>query len=192
MPGTGVFASRMEYMSRNPQTHSHPHIDATRLSSLLLPLVAFVMGFVLMFSRTSLDVAPVWAGYLSLAVLAGIDSVIGGVRAGIEGKFHSDVFLSGFVVNTFVAVALAWFGDVIGIQDVYLAAVVVFAWRIFLNISLIRRSYIERARASRALIASVLAERNADAGSSLTQVEPRPGPPSAPDASAGPDVLSAQ
>ncbi len=158
-------------------------VAATRLSSLLLPPVAFIIGFAVMFSRTSLDVAPSWAAYLSLAVLAGIDSVIGGVRAGIEGKFHSDVFLSGFVVNTIVAVTLAWFGDAIGIQDVYLAAVVVLAWRIFLNISLIRRAYLEKARASRAVIESVLAERTADA---------MPGASSGSEPHSGPDPVSAQ
>ena len=158
-------------------------VAATRLSSLLLPPLAFIVGFAVMFSQTSLDVAPTWAAYLSLAVLAGIDSVIGGVRAGIEGKFHSDVFLSGFVVNTIVAVTLAWFGDAIGIQDVYLAAVVVLAWRIFLNISLIRRSYLEKARASRAVIESVLAERTADA---------MPGAGSGSEPHTGPDPVSAQ
>lgn len=156
---------------------------ATRLSSLLLPLLAFILGFAVMFSQTSLDVRPNWASYLSLAVLAGIDSVIGGVRAGIEGKFHSDVFLSGFAVNTVVAVTLAWFGDAIGIQDVYLAAVVVLAWRIFLNISLIRRFYLERARASRAVIESVLSERTADA---------LPGGSTSADKHSGSDPISAQ
>lgn len=163
-------------MRRNTHTHLASQAAATRLSSLLLPLAAFILGFALMFSQTSLNIAPTWAGYLSLAVLAGIDSVIGGVRAGIEGKFHSDVFLSGFVVNTLVAVTLAWFGDSIGIQDVYLAAVVVLAWRMFLNISLIRRFYLEKARASRALIESVLTERAADAlPGSGSGSEPRSG-----------------
>jgi small basic protein len=123
---------------------------------VLLPLMAFAAGFGMVFSYTKLNIAPLWAGYLSLAVLAGIDSVLGGVRAGMEGKFHSDVFLSGFAVNTVVAVALAWFGDSIGIQDVYLAAVVVLGGRIFLNISLIRRFFIERARAQRAALESAL------------------------------------
>jgi len=150
-------------MSRNTNIKPYTHFAATRVSTLLVPTLAFSFGFFIMFSQDSLNLAPVWAGYLSLAVLAGIDSVIGGVRAGIDGKFHSDVFLSGFAVNTVVAVALAWFGDAIGIQDVYLAAVVVFAWRIFLNISMIRRSYLERARASRAIIESILAERSMDA-----------------------------
>jgi small basic protein len=135
----------------------YPHFDAARVSAVLLPLIAFVAGFALMFTRTSLEISPPIASYLSLAVLAGMDSVLGGVRAGIEGKFHSDVFLSGFVVNTLAAVAIAWFGDSIGVPDVYLAAAVVFVWRMFLNISLIRRFFLERARAGRAAIQAALA-----------------------------------
>lgn len=134
----------------------HPHISTARLSLLLCPLVAFGIGFAAMLVYPRLDIDPVWAGYLSLAVIAGIDSVLGGVRAGMEAKFHSDVFLSGFVVNTVVAVCFAWFGDVIGIQDVYLAGVLVFGWRILTNTSLIRRFIIERARAQRAALHSAL------------------------------------
>lgn len=135
----------------------HTHFDRARISSVLLPIIAFTVGFGVMFTRTSLEISPPFASYLSLAVLAGMDSVLGGVRAGIEGKFHSDVFLSGFVVNTIAAVAIAWFGDSIGVSDVYLAAAVVFVWRMFLNISMIRRFFLERARAGRAAIEAALA-----------------------------------
>ncbi len=112
-----------------------------------------------MFSQATMQVLPQIASYLSLAVLAGIDSVLGGVRAGIEGRFQSDVFFSGFLVNTVIAVGLAYFGDVIGIQDVYLAAVVVLGSRIFLNISLIRRFFIEKGRAVRASLPSTSTDK---------------------------------
>lgn len=78
------------------------------------------------------------ASYISLATLAGLDSIFGGIRAGIEGKFHDDIFFSGFLVNTFLAALLAYLGDQIGV-DLFLAAVVALGGRIFLNLSLIRR-----------------------------------------------------
>ena len=146
--------------STNTQTNAHHY--AARLSSVLLPVIAFAIGFIAFYSWTSLEVSTQWAGYLALAVLAGIDSVLGGVRAGMEGKFHSDVFLSGFVLNTVITVAFVWFGDAIGIPELYVAAVVVLGWRIFLNSSLIRRFFIERGRASRAALESSLSlERGA-------------------------------
>jgi small basic protein len=61
----------------------------------------------------------------------------------MEGKFHRDVFLSGFFANTLLAAFLAWLGDGIGV-DLYLAAVVVLGSRIFLNLSLIRRFYLNQ------------------------------------------------
>ena len=68
-----------------------------------------VMLFVIV-AATALVYVTVPAGiasYLSLATLAGLDAVIGGVRAGLEDKFKSDIFISGFVVNTLLAVLLA-------------------------------------------------------------------------------------
>jgi len=78
------------------------------------------------------------SSYLSLATLAGLDSIFGGIRAGIEGKFHDDIFYSGFIANTLLAMALAYLGDQIGV-DLFLAAVVALGGRVFLNLSLIRR-----------------------------------------------------
>ena len=84
------------------------------------------------------------ADYLSLAVLAGLDSVFGGIRAGVERRFRSDVFLSGFLVNMILAVLLVYLGAKIGVQELHLAAVVTLGGRIFLNLSVIRRHWLER------------------------------------------------
>jgi small basic protein len=143
------------------------HIHAARATTVLLPIAAFLSGFVLMFGQTTLQVPPQLAQYVALAVLAGTDSVVGGVRAGIEGKFSSDIFLSGFFLNTVAAVGLAFFGDAIGLQDVYLAAVVLFGWRTLTNISLIRRFFIDRARAAQA----ARAEAESRPGEALTGTE---------------------
>jgi small basic protein len=103
---------------------------------LMLPLVGLLVGFLIYW--VPVRVPSDWAAYLSLATLAGLDSIFGGIRAGIEGKFHDDIFLSGFVVNTFLAALLAYLGDQIGV-DLFLAAVVALGGRVFLNLSLIRR-----------------------------------------------------
>jgi small basic protein len=85
-----------------------------------------------------------YASYLSLATLAGLDSILGGIRAGLEGKFRNDIFLSGFIVNMVVAVLLAALGDQIGVEGLYLAAVVTLGGRIFWNLSVIRRHLLDR------------------------------------------------
>ncbi|MEA2552274.1 MAG: hypothetical protein QOJ65_450 [Fimbriimonadaceae bacterium] len=76
--------------------------------------------------------------YLAVACLAGLDTVLGGIRSGMEGKFHTDVFVTGFISNILIAFFLAWLGDKIFI-NLYLAVALVLGARIFTNLSLIRR-----------------------------------------------------
>lgn len=104
-----------------------------------LPLLGLIVGFSIYWLPVKLP--SDWSSYLSLAAIAGLDSIFGGIRAGIEGKFHDDIFISGFVVNALLAVALAVLGDKIGV-DLYLAACVALGGRVFLNLSLIRRYWL--------------------------------------------------
>jgi small basic protein len=110
--------------------------------STLLPLVALAVGFLIVY-LANVTVPANFASYLSLATLAGFDAVIGGVRAGLEEKFKADIFISGFLINTILAVLLAYVGDLIDVQ-LYLAAVVIIGGRVFLNLSLIRRYWLTR------------------------------------------------
>ena len=113
----------------------------------LIPVVALIVGFVAVY-LANITVPAGFASYLSLAALAGLDSVSGGIRAGIEEKFEADIFLSGFVVNTLLAALLAYLGDQIGV-DLFLAAVVALGGRVFLNMSLIRRQWLTKIALSR-------------------------------------------
>lgn len=112
-----------------------------------LPLAGLVLGFSIIYWMP-IRLPAEYASYLSLATLAGLDSVFGGIRAGIEGKFHDDIFITGFAVNTVLAASLAYLGDQIGV-DLFLAAVVVLGGRVFLNLSLIRRYWLTQAAMSK-------------------------------------------
>jgi small basic protein len=110
------------------------------------PIASLAAGFLIgMFVcwRFSWWVPVEYAPYLSVAALVGLDTVFGGVRAGIEGRFQNDIFVSGFLLNTLLAAGLAWFGTRIGV-DLALVAVLVLGSRIFLNLSLIRRYYLNK------------------------------------------------
>lgn len=76
--------------------------------------------------------------YMAVACLAGLDTICGGIRSGLEGKYTNEVFISGFVSNIFISFFLAFLGDRIGI-DLFLAVALVLGARIFTNLSLIRR-----------------------------------------------------
>ncbi len=112
-----------------------------------LPVIGLVTGFILVY-LSQYTIPPGLADYLSLAALAGLDSICGGIRAGLEGKFHDDIFLSGFMVNTILAGSLAYLGDRIGV-DLFLAAVVTLGGRVFLNLSLIRRHWLTQVELAR-------------------------------------------
>ena len=116
----------------------------SRTNKIWWPIAGFIAGFAATYAFVQQGVWLPAAEYLSLAVLAGWDSVFGGIRAGVERRFKSDVFLTGFLFNMILAVGLVYVGRAIGVTDLYFAAVVTLGGRIFLNLSVIRRHWLER------------------------------------------------
>lgn len=110
---------------------------------ILIPILALVVGLLLGLSISKAGIDPTLAPYLSVAVLAGLDSICGGSRSHMEGKFQTDIFVTGFLFNILIAVFFVWLGLGIGI-NLMLAAGVVFGMRIFTNLSLIRRLMVTR------------------------------------------------
>lgn len=76
--------------------------------------------------------------YISVAILACLDSVFGALRANLEDKFDSEIFISGFFGNAFLAGFLAFVGDKLGVP-LYYAAIFAFGGRLFQNFAIIRR-----------------------------------------------------
>jgi small basic protein len=85
----------------------------------------------------------IYAKYMSIAVLAALDSVFGGIRAYMEDGFDNTVFVSGFIGNMLLAAGFAYLGDRLGVE-LYLAAVVVFGVRLFQNLGIIRRYLLKK------------------------------------------------
>ncbi|WP_027356095.1 small basic family protein [Desulfofundulus thermocisternus] len=102
-----------------------------------LAVAGLVIG-VLLGLNIPLVLPQVYAKYLSVAALAALDSVFGGIRAAMEDQFDNTVFISGFFSNALLAAVLAFIGERLGI-DLYLAAVVAFGVRLFQNLAIIRR-----------------------------------------------------
>ena len=108
---------------------------------LLIVLFCLLIGLAAGFQFPVL--AFVFTKYMSVAVLAALDSVIGGIRAYMEDTFDSIIFLTGFLMNALLAAGLAYLGDLMRIE-LYLAAVVVFGTRIFQNLGTIRRFLLKK------------------------------------------------
>ncbi len=107
-----------------------------------LPVVGLLIGIFLGFS-SDLRVPQEYSSYLSIAVLAALDTVIGGMRAALQQTFDTKIFITGFFFNTFLAAAIVFLGVQLGV-DLYLAAIFAFGVRLFNNLAVIRRILLAR------------------------------------------------
>lgn len=84
-----------------------------------------------------------YSSYLAIAIIAALDSVFGGISGTLKGEFDFKVFISGFFCNSILSILLTYLGNKLNV-DIYLAAIVVFVGRMFLNLTIIRKYYIEK------------------------------------------------
>lgn len=124
----------------------------------MIAVIGLVLG-ILMGLFLPFSVPTAYAKYISVSFLAGLDSVIGAVRADIEDKYDFLVFATGFVSNALLAGILTYMGDRLGV-DLYLAALVTFGVRIFQSLAWIRRDLISKYRDRQALASSEYAAAN--------------------------------
>ncbi len=81
--------------------------------------------------------------YIAIALLAGFDSIFGGLVAYFGGKFKLGIFLSGFFGNTILATLILYIGNLLNV-DLSIAAIVVFGTRLFHNFATLRRHVINK------------------------------------------------
>lgn len=84
-----------------------------------------------------------YSTFLAIAVVAALDSVFGGITSVLKKNFDLVIFISGFFANSILSIILTYLGQRLNL-DIYLAALVVFVGRMFTNLTIIRRYYIEK------------------------------------------------
>ena len=84
-----------------------------------------------------------YSNYLAIAIIAALDSVFGGVSSVLKRNFDLKIFLSGFFGNAILSILLTLLGEKLNV-DIYLAAIIVFVGRMFNNLAIIRRYYVEK------------------------------------------------
>lgn len=84
-----------------------------------------------------------YSTFLAIAVVAALDSVFGGITSVLKKNFDLTIFISGFFCNSILSIALTYLGQRLNL-DIYLAALVVFVGRMFTNLAIIRRYYIDK------------------------------------------------
>ncbi len=107
-------------------------------------VVAILIGCLLgvIFGINAPIIPYTYSGYLAIAIVAALDSIFGGIVAVINKNFELKIFVSGFFGNAILSILLTYLGQKLNV-DIYLAAIVVFVGRMFTNLAIIRRHYIE-------------------------------------------------
>lgn len=84
-----------------------------------------------------------YSSYLAIAIIAALDTVFGGIASTVKGNFDLKIFLTGFFGNAILSMLLTYLGNRLNV-DIYLAAIIVFVGRMFTNLAIIRRYYVDK------------------------------------------------
>ena len=112
-----------------------------KMMIFLVMIIACILGAIV--GLNAPIISYTYSSYLAIALIAALDSVFGGITAVIKKNFDLKVFMSGFFGNAILAILLTVLGEKLNV-DIYLAAIVVFVWRMFMNLGIIRRYYVEK------------------------------------------------
>jgi small basic protein len=107
----------------------------------MIPVLGLIVGVVLGIVLKP-DV-PLWLQpYLPIAVVAGLDAVLGALRALFDGVFSDRVFVISFASNVVIAGVLVFLGDSLGVgSQISTGIVIILTLRIFSNVAAIRRHF---------------------------------------------------
>lgn len=107
--------------------------------------IAILIGCILgaLIGMNAPMISYTYSSYLAIAIIAALDSVFGGITSVINKNFDLKIFVTGFFGNAILAILLTILGQKLNV-DIYLAAVVVFVGRMFVNLAIIRRYYVDK------------------------------------------------
>ena len=107
--------------------------------------VAILIGCILgaLIGMNAPIISYTYSSYLAIAIIAALDSVFGGITSVINKNFDLKIFITGFFGNAILAILLTILGQKLNV-DIYLAAIVVFVGRMFINLAIIRRYYVDK------------------------------------------------
>ena len=107
--------------------------------------IAILIGCILgaLIGMNAPMISYTYSSYLAIAIIAALDSVFGGITSVINKNFDLKIFVTGFFGNAILAILLTILGQKSNV-DIYLAAIVVFVGRMFVNLAIIRRYYVDK------------------------------------------------
>ena len=108
-------------------------------------LIAIIIGCIIgaLIGINAPVIPYTYSTFLAIAVVAALDSVFGGITSVLKKNFDLTIFISGFFCKSLLSIALTYLGQKLNL-DIYLAALVVFVGRMFVNLAIVRRYYVDK------------------------------------------------
>ncbi|MBI5152761.1 small basic family protein [Candidatus Peregrinibacteria bacterium] len=98
-------------------------------------LIGVVIGFQIEYS-----IPLAYTKYTAVVLIGVLDALFGAIRAeATKDQYDALIFITGLIFNILLAIIITYLGEKLGL-DLYLAATVVFTFRIFSNVGITRRA----------------------------------------------------
>jgi small basic protein len=109
---------------------------------ILIIILFAILGYVI---GSDVVVPFAFTEYVAVAVMAFLDSLFNGISLNMQKKFNIPEFFAGFFLNAIVSIFLVYLGNKLNV-NIYLAAIIVFTWRMFNNFNIIQKILIDNLR----------------------------------------------
>jgi len=109
---------------------------------MIWALVGVLVGIIIGFA-VNIPIPIELTRYTAVISIGILDAIFGAIRAEVtKDNYNAIIFLTGLFFNVVLAIAITYLGDKLGL-DLYLAATVVFTFRIFSNVGITRRALLQ-------------------------------------------------
>lgn len=109
---------------------------------MIWAIIGILFGIIIGFS-TNLSIPIEYTKYSAVVIIGVLDSLFGAIRAEVtKDHYNAIIFITGLFFNIILAIGITLLGEKTGL-DLYLAATVVFTFRIFSNVGIARRAALE-------------------------------------------------
>lgn len=111
--------------------------------SMIWALLGILLG-ILLGLGINVTIPVIYTKFSAVILIGILDALFGAIRAEItRDQYNAVIFISGLFFNIILALVITYLGDKLGL-DLYLAATVVFTFRIFSNVGITRRALLQR------------------------------------------------
>jgi len=109
---------------------------------MIWALIGIILGAIIGLN-ISYTIPIEYTKYTAVAIIGILDALFGAIRAEVtKDKYDALIFLTGLFFNILLALGITFLGEKLGL-DLYLAATVVFTFRIFSNLGITRRAILQ-------------------------------------------------